>query len=135
MLIVVLVSIALGVSCAPSTGVTVEWTTATETHTAGFNVSRADSSDGPFTRINTRIVPGSPDPLHGGKYQYLDTSADPAHTYYYKLEEVEDDGHTNLYGPILVRGDPLSGFYVWLVVGIGIIIISGLVFIFRRKTA
>ena len=33
--------------------VTVEWSTASELNTAGFNVLRGDHPDGPFTRLNT----------------------------------------------------------------------------------
>ena len=32
--------------------VIVEWTTASELNTAGFNLYRRDSPDGPFTRLN-----------------------------------------------------------------------------------
>lgn len=122
----------LGAGCLPQ-GVKVEWTTATEERTAGFNLFRSETADGNFAKINSQLIPASTNPLHGAKYQYQDTAADPSRTYYYKLEEVEDSGDTRMYGPIVVTGESGVDPTIWLVVGIGIVIIGGLFYFFRRK--
>jgi hypothetical protein len=70
----------------------IQWSTASELNTAGFNVYRGDTPDGPFTKLNADLIPGSTDPLVGGSYAYTDTSAIVGHTYYYQLEDVETSG-------------------------------------------
>lgn len=78
--------------------VLVEWTTASELDTAGFNVYRSDSPDGPFLQANDRLIPASPDPLTGGSYVFTDTAVVAGRTYYYQLEDVETDGTTTRHG-------------------------------------
>lgn len=75
--------------------VSIEWTTASELNTVGFNLYRRDTLDGPEERINPELIPASTDPLAGGKYHYIDRDARPGQTYYYELEDVETDGVTN----------------------------------------
>lgn len=75
--------------------VNIEWTTASELNTVGFNVYRRESMDGPETRINSELIPASTDPLQGGSYQHIDNAVEPGLTYYYELEEVEMNGVTN----------------------------------------
>jgi hypothetical protein len=85
--------------------VVVEWTTESEVDTAGFNLYRSESSDGSYIKINHELIPGSSDPLLGGKYVYTDTNVVAGRTYYYKLEDVELDGTTTIHGPIEVVAD------------------------------
>jgi len=63
-----------------------------EVNTAGFNVYRAPSEDGPWEKINQRLIPGSPDPLRGGSYVFTDTNVLAGVAYWYELEEVELGG-------------------------------------------
>ena len=80
----------------------VEWETASEVGTAGFNLLRQDSASGTFVRINDSLLPaliGSP---QGGVYHYPDRDVAPGGTYTYRLEEVEADGTTRNYGPFTV---------------------------------
>lgn len=88
-----------------SSVVLVEWTTESEVETAGFNLYRSDSAEGPYIKINPDLIPGSSDPLLGGRYVYTDTNVIAGHTYYYKLEDVELDGATTLHGPIEVAAE------------------------------
>jgi len=83
--------------------VIVEWTTASEVDTAGFNLYRSESPEGPFARINNHLIPASPDPLRGGSYAFTDTDVVAGRTYYYQLEDVEIDGTTTRHGPIEVK--------------------------------
>ena len=85
--------------------VTVEWTTASELNTAGFNLYRGESQAGPFVKINRELIPHSPDPLVGGSYVFTDTTAQAGHTYYYQLEDVEFAGGTSRHGPIVVTAE------------------------------
>ncbi len=109
---VVIVSLGLVAGCfllaacqsgAPDSSlVLVEWTTESEANTAGFNVYRSESPDGPYVKVNTALVPGASDPLLGGQYVYTDTNVVAGRTYYYKLEDVELGGATTLHGQIEV---------------------------------
>jgi len=90
--------------------VIVEWATASEVDTAGFNLYRSRSSDGPFTRINDHLIPASPDRIIGGSYVFIDTDVVAGRTYYYQLEDVELDGASTRHGPIEVVAKASSPF-------------------------
>ena len=76
----------------PGQPIVVRWSTETEVNTAGFNVYRALSEEGPWTKINTSLIPGSPDPIRGGSYEFTDSDVVAGVTYWYELEEVELGG-------------------------------------------
>jgi hypothetical protein len=88
---------------AQEVSVIVEWSTASELNTAGYSLFRAETADGPFEQVNEFLIPGSPDPLTGGDYEFTDTSVIPGTTYYYQLEEVETSGARTNLGVIEVR--------------------------------
>lgn len=75
----------------------IEWDTATELNTAGFNLYRSPAVDGDFSRINDKLIPSRGDGLTGAAYTYSDQSVTGGETYYYLLEEVELDASTNRY--------------------------------------
>ena len=93
---------------ADSSVVLVEWTTESEVNTAGFNVYRSESAEGPYIKINHQLIPASLDPILGGEYVYTDTNVVAGYTYYYKLEDVELDGATTLHGPKEVVAEATS---------------------------
>ena len=89
--------------------VRVTWETETEMNTAGFNLYRGLSPDGPFdVKINEALIQPSADPLTGQAYTYIDRTARAGVTYYYELQEIERDGRTNTHGPISVRAGGLD---------------------------
>ena len=54
------------------------------------NLYRGESADGPFdVKVNEQMIPPAADLITGGDYQYVDKTAEPGVTDYYKLEEVE----------------------------------------------
>jgi len=110
--------------------IVIEWSTASELDTAGFNILRSDDPDGTFTQINDLLIPASPDPLTGGSYEYQDTQVEAGRVYYYELEDVEVNGSTTRHGPIEVEAKSggiieiisaiflgvislFSGYYMW----------------------
>ncbi len=105
--------------------VVVEWSTATELDTAGFNLYRSTSADGPFVQVNEQLVPSSPDPLTGGDYAFADPDVDPGRTYFYELEEVEYNGATQRFPPIQVTagGSLLSLLLAGVIVAAGAILL------------
>jgi len=105
--------------------VRVEWITETEMNTAGFNLYRGESVDGPFdVKVNEQLIPPAADPLTGGKYQYVDKTAKAGITYYYRLEEVERNGGTNDFGPISVRAGGLEWWHLLVLVGLAAVVVA-----------
>ncbi|MDQ7029995.1 MAG: hypothetical protein Q9O62_09590 [Ardenticatenia bacterium] len=108
----VLVGLALVLGVAPAgmkPVAIIRWKTASEVNTAGFNLYRGNAPDGPFTqRINEQLIPASTSPLTGGSYVYTDTTVQPGRTYFYELEEVENDGTRARVGRISVRAEGSS---------------------------
>jgi hypothetical protein len=102
-----LAGLALGYRGLTSTASTVkvEWTTATELNTAGFNLYRSENRDGPFDRVNPQLIPHAPDPLVGGSYIYTDTTVVAERTYYYQLEDVDFNASSTRHGPIEVKAE------------------------------
>jgi len=106
--------------------VRVEWSTETEMNTAGFNLYRSESPDGPFdVKVNDQLIPASSDPLTGGQYSFIDRTARSGVTYYYQLQEVEKTGGVNTYGPIDVRAGGLRWWYGG-VLGVLVVIVLAL---------
>lgn len=123
MRIVTLVGLAalLGACAAP---VRVTWKTETEMNTAGFNLYRSTSPDGPFSeKVNEELIAPSADPLTGKEYMHIDTSAQAGVTYYYQLQEVERDGTVNTFGPITVRTSGLEWPQIALLVGLAVVVL------------
>ena len=119
---IVVLAVCTVLLAACNAPVRVTWKTETEMNTAGFNLYRGTSPEGPFdTKVNAELIPPSSDPLTGKEYAYVDTSAQAGVTYYYQLQEVERNGAVNRFGPISVRAGGLqwphgvlAGGLLWL---------------------
>lgn len=96
-------------AASADTGIRVEWETASELDSLGFNVYRAESVDGPRTRLNADLIasqnPGSP---VGATYQFVDETASPGVTYYYWLEAMDIHGGSLFHGPVNAELKPMS---------------------------
>ncbi len=117
---------------ASSAAITVEWSTASELNTVGFNLYRGENKDGPFTRINPEVIPASPDPLVGGSYVFTDTGIALGRTYYYQLEEVETGGTTSIIGTTEERAE-LHPLVIVFGIGAGLAIVGLVAWIVRRR--
>jgi hypothetical protein len=91
---------ALSAGCSSAPRISIEWTTASEIDTAGFNVYRSENSAGPFVKVNAETIPASRDALLGGTYQYEDTNVAYDKAYFYLLEDIEFKGAAERHGPI-----------------------------------
>lgn len=110
--------------------IVVQWTTGSEFNTAGFNLYRSDVPTGPFTKINTQLIPASPDPVSGGKYEYEDTDVMAGKTYYYELEDIEYGGVTARHGPIVATASsPFPWAFGMILGGVAL---GGLIVLFLR---
>ena len=85
--------------------VQVNWQTAQEVSNMGFNLYRADSASGPFTRINNTLIPALSFSVTGRSYGFVDTDVVLGQLYYYKLEDIDVYGKHTFHGPICVDWD------------------------------
>ena len=131
--------LALGACDTLPARIVVQWTTATEINTAGFNVYRSERAEGPFSKVNAQLIPASAAALIGGKYQYEDTTVIAGRTYYYQLEDVEFGGASARHGPIVVTASALFGVgdaLMWFVLLVGaLVLLGGLIVSARRRNA
>ncbi len=82
--------------------VVVEWRTAVEIGTLGFDLWRQRSGEDGYTRVNPRLVRGLLGPMQGGTYRVVDKGARPGDTVSYILAESDTRGRGRNFGPFTV---------------------------------
>ena len=104
------VTLASFTATPQGSGVLVQWETAIEIDSVGFNLYRAQAPAGDWVRLNATLVPSqSPGSVVGATYIWFDEDVKAGLTYYYKLEDVEVGGNSTFHGPISVRpGSPTA---------------------------
>lgn len=75
-----------------------EWETAVEQGTLGFNLYRREKNSAEEVRVNERLLPAMIDQPQGGVYRMVDPTAQPGKTYVYQLHEIEFGGRLNFCG-------------------------------------
>ena len=86
------------------TSIRVEWETASEFDNLGFNLYRAESPEGPRSRLNDSLLPSQmPGSPVGAAYQFVDGSVVPGVTYSYWLEAVDVTGAGEFNGPVSAK--------------------------------
>jgi hypothetical protein len=124
----------LGASC--SAPVRIDWSTETEINTAGFNIYRGESPDGPFdVKVNEQLIPPSPDPMTGGKYSYVDNAAQLGKLYYYQLEEVERNGTQTKLGVTPARAGGVNWLMLLVLGGLALAVLIVWIVGGKRATA
>lgn len=85
-----LINFLLGETCLVSSehSVTLTWVASTSSGVVGYNVYRAATDGGPYTKINGSIV----EPL-----TYVDTSVSGGQTYYYVVTAVDGSANESAY--------------------------------------
>ncbi|MBA3942940.1 MAG: DUF3494 domain-containing protein [Herpetosiphonaceae bacterium] len=80
--------------------IVVQWTTATELNTVGFNLYRSvDGERKDAVRVTPSMIPAEGNGIVGSTYAWTDTNVQKGSTYSYWLQETETAGTTNEYGP------------------------------------
>lgn len=79
--------------------VELRWETATEFNNVGFFIQRSPQENGTYQRVSA-FISSTGDGLTGASYTYTDSGLANGTRYYYKLEAVNSDQSTELYGPI-----------------------------------
>ncbi len=80
--------------------VELRWETTSELNNLGFHVFRATTSEGAYERVTPRAIPGLGSSPVGASYSYRDAGLTNGVTYYYKLEDIETTGKTDMHGPV-----------------------------------
>ena len=95
---------------AQGSDILVTWETASELDNLGFNLYRAESADGPRTKLNSSLITSQgPGSSVGAAYRFVDESVEPGITYHYWLEAVDVSGMTMDYGPVSAQVSPFFG--------------------------
>jgi len=80
--------------------ITIVWSTASELDNAGFNLYRAETEQGPYSRINDTLIPAKGSATQGAQYEFIDKDVRLWKTYYYKLEDIDLNRVSSMHGPV-----------------------------------
>lgn len=80
---------------------TIRWRTASEESNFGFDIFRATSKDGPFTKITAKPVPGAGTTDTPQSYSYHDSGIHPDKRYFYYVESISLNGERKRFTPII----------------------------------
>lgn len=80
--------------------VVLEWETASEIDTAGFNILRRAEPGDAYTRITDVLIPSVGGPAWGASYLFEDDEVTPGRVYTYLLQDVDFQGQTDEHGPV-----------------------------------
>jgi hypothetical protein len=122
----------LAFSASRHSRIVVDWETASELNTAGFNIYRGETRDQIETRLNAQLLPPATDPLRGQAYKFVDPDVVPGKTYFYRVEEVDLSGVTQNFGPLEVQAQGGGIFELILAILLGGIGLAGLVYWLKR---
>lgn len=85
---------------------TLNWQAATEQGVFGYLVYRSENREGPFRRINDRIVRVPVDVLDRHAYSFVDDNVESGKTYYYYLDVVLVTGVKQRFSGIIDKTTP-----------------------------
>jgi hypothetical protein len=91
----------------------VTWSTETEINNAGFNLYRAESEDGEYSKINEALIPAEGSATQGATYGFVDDNVKNRKTYWYKLEDIDLNGTSTINGPVNATPKLIFSFIDW----------------------
>jgi hypothetical protein len=80
--------------------VILQWSTAAEIDTAGFNLYRAEKEDGNYVQINAALIPAKGSSTQGASYEFTDANVKNRKTYWYQMEDIDLSGKATMHGPV-----------------------------------
>jgi hypothetical protein len=99
-------------TATPKAGrVIVQWSTESETDTAGFNIYRATAEDGEYEKINYALIAAEGSSTQGASYEFIDNGLRNGKTYYYKLEDIDLSGKSTMHGTVKATPRLILGFW------------------------
>ncbi len=128
---IALILFGLGIWHTLNPSLEVQWSTASEIETLGFNVFRADTIAGPFVyQVNKTLVAPKGDSLTGGQYKLTDHDIQVGRTYFFLLQELQMGGQTEDFGPIEIAVNSIG----WIEITAAVLIYL-VYLIIRKKSA
>jgi hypothetical protein len=100
-------------------GVMLQWATQSEKDNFGFNVERSTTQQGVYERLNAQIIPGAGTTSVPRHYSYLDETAEPGATYWYRLQDVSLAGESEYHGPVEVTVPTATELTLNVIGGLG----------------
>lgn len=98
---------AVAESVAETTAkVTLRWKAVDGEGNYGYQVYRADSRQGPYLRVNPKIVRNPEDGAKQHEYVFEDTAVKPGATYYYYVDTIDDAGVKRRFSGVLPKTVP-----------------------------
>lgn len=85
-------------------GAIVEWETASENRTVGFDLFRMEGANGVYRKVNQALLPALLASPEGGKYSLADTGASSGGRLSYLLVEVDTENARTSHGPFTFEG-------------------------------
>ena len=79
---------------------TIKWSTASEVENFGYDVFRGDKEEGPFTKLNAKIIAGAGTVDEPRYYQYVDETIEVGKEYWYYVESVSLAGVREKFTPV-----------------------------------
>jgi hypothetical protein len=79
---------------------TIKWSTASEVENFGYDVFRGDKEEGPFTKLNAKIIAGAGTVDEPRYYQYVDETIEVGKEYWYYVESVSLGGVREKFTPV-----------------------------------
>ena len=125
--------IILAWSASQHAAIQVEWSTASEVDTAGFNLYRKEPGAQEVYMVNHQLIPAQGDPYLGSDYVYQDQSVQLGQEYIYWLEEVDINGDKSPVEPLSIKAKtaPKAG---WLIAALFMVTgLSGLIWALRTR--
>ncbi|MBD3386440.1 T9SS type A sorting domain-containing protein [candidate division KSB1 bacterium] len=83
-------------------GIELTWTTETQVDNYGFYLLRSESREGPYQR-SSPFIPGHGTQSSAHHYKFLDDRIETGSSYYYKLEQLDNNGEQTFYGPVFIQ--------------------------------
>lgn len=80
--------------------VTLRWTTESEIENIGFNIYHSLFGNRDYRQINGELIFGAGNSPTRHEYEYVDKGLTNGVKYWYKLEDVDYSGNTELHGPV-----------------------------------
>jgi len=113
----------------------ITWKTVSEIDNAGFHLWRSDAQDGGYSKITAALIPAEGGPTWGAEYEYKDIDVKPGRTYYYKLEDIDDQGLSIFHGPVsaTLEAPVVPALSEWGAIVLSLILGTGAVLALRRR--
>jgi len=77
-----------------------KWTTESETNCYGYNIYKSEYEIGPYSILNSKIIPGAGTSSKKNNYEFIDSNINETQTYYYKIDQVDISGRHSYFGPL-----------------------------------